>query len=255
METVILTGASRGIGRALARALGMTAELHAVVRDPAALASLGPHQAYSADLASLEDAGRAGRELAARVGHGATLIHCAGCWPSRLEQVEGHERAWLVNCAAPLELQRPLLAGGHLRRVLVIGAGLMIKGRVDAERTPSGADFHWMRTYASTKLAFAVAMREVARAHPELDVAVMHPGVVRTDLPARPGAVGWLLRQVKRKWEAPEVCAARLMRMLARERWSTPGEAQWFFEEEAQPWPEVANEALPAVRRALPQNL
>jgi hypothetical protein len=40
------------------------------------------------------------------------------------------------------------------------------------------------------------------------------------------------------------VCAARLTRILARERWSPPGEARWLIEENEQPWPAVAeNEA------------
>ena len=47
-------------------------------------------------------------------------------------------------------------------------------------------------------LCFALAMRDVAAAHPELDVVVLHPGVVRTDLGARTGPLGWLLSLVKR---------------------------------------------------------
>jgi hypothetical protein len=64
-------------------------------------------------------------------------------------------------------LQAPLVERGLLARILVIGAGLMKLGRFDPERTPSGDDFSWFRTYASTKLAFAAAMRDVARDHPE----------------------------------------------------------------------------------------
>jgi hypothetical protein len=61
--------------------------------------------------------------------------------------------------------------------------------------------------------------------------------------------LGWLLSFVKRRWEAPEVCAARLSRILARERWSPPGEARWLFEEDEQPWPAVAEDE--GTRRAL----
>ena len=38
-------------------------------------------------------------------------------------------------------------------RVVHVGAGLHVKGRVDLDRTPSGADFHPVRTYADTKLS------------------------------------------------------------------------------------------------------
>lgn len=49
--------------------------------------------------------------------------------------------------------------------------------------------------------------------------------------------------------EAPEVGAARLARILAHERWSPPGEARWFMEENEQPWPAVAEDE--ATRRAV----
>jgi len=154
-----------------------------------------------------------------------------------------------VNHLGPLAMQQRLLEAGRLRRILVVGAGLMIKGRFDPARTPTGEDFSGLRTYPTTKLCFAIAMRDVAAGHPELDVLVVHPGVVRTDLGARQGLLGWLLRQVKRGWEDPAVCAARLGRILARERWSPPGEATWQVLEEPQPWPAVAED--PATRRAL----
>jgi hypothetical protein len=45
------------------------------------------------------------------------------------------------------------------------------------------------------------------------------------------------------------VCAARLARILARERWSPAGEARWLVEEEEQPWPAVTQDE--ATRRAV----
>jgi hypothetical protein len=83
------------------------------------------------------------------------------------------------------------------------------------------------------------------------DVAVVHPGVVRTDLGARSGVLGWLVDRAKRKWEAPEPCAARLVRLLERPRWSAPGNAKWFVLEEELPWPAVTDASAPAVRAAL----
>lgn len=248
---VIVTGASRGIGRALALELAPRFRVHAVARDAAALASLGAHRVYPADLAVRADAARVGEELAAAVEAPAVLVHNAGLWPSACELVDGVERAFAVNCIGGLTLQRPLLAQKKLARILVVSAGLLIKGRFDASRTPSGEDFSWFRTYASTKLAFAAAMRDVARAHPEVDVAVVHPGVVRTDLGARRGVVGWLVDRVKSRWEAPDVCARRLAAYLDRERWSPPGDARWFVESEEQPWPEIVAASTPAVRAAL----
>jgi NAD(P)-dependent dehydrogenase (short-subunit alcohol dehydrogenase family) len=254
MTDVIITGASRGIGRALALALAGRAEdrLILVARSGEDLASLAREiQAkrrralvVPGDLASIASARDLGARLSQVVEKGATLVHNAGIWPAARELTgEGLERSFVVNHMGPLAMQRPLIEAGLVRRIMVVGAGLMIKGRFDPARTPRGEDFSSIRTYATTKLCFALAMRDVAEKHPEIDVAVLHPGVVRTDLGARSGPIGWLVALVKRRWEDPEICAERLVRILGRERLSAPGEARWLVEEAETPWPDVAENA------------
>lgn len=261
MADLILTGASRGIGRALACELAKTApekRLLLVARDQVRLESLvseiDPQKqralCVSGDLSSLKEARALGRRLGELCSEGATLVHNAGIWPSRLQRNdEGLESAFVTNHLAPLAMQEALIAARKLSRILVVSAGLISKGRFDAQRTPRGDDFSSFRTYCNTKLCFAVAMRDVAVRHPELDILVLHPGVVRTDLGARSGPVGWLLQLVKRGWESPEICAARLARILAQPRWSKAGEANWRVEETEQPWPAVAD--APELRRAV----
>jgi NAD(P)-dependent dehydrogenase (short-subunit alcohol dehydrogenase family) len=243
---LILTGASRGIGRALLSAVPPSVFVHTLAR--------GSIEARPNTTAHPFDLARDVLLPLPRDLRGATLVHCAGLWPEKRELVDGLERAWVVNCAAPLSLTQALLAEkGYVKRILVIGAGLMIKGQVSA-RTPTGDDFHWMGTYASTKLAFAIAMRDVAAMHPAVEVAVMHPGVVRTDLGDRGGPLGFLVRQLKRLWESPDVTGARLATFLARETWSSPrvpGEARWFFKDRETPWPEVVTRDAAEVRAAL----
>ncbi|MFT3712173.1 MAG: SDR family NAD(P)-dependent oxidoreductase [Archangium sp.] len=241
---LILTGASRGIGAALTSALRQRDDLRLflVARDSSRLEALAAQcrnaKVFSVDLASVQAASELGQRLASEVTNGATLIHNAGLWPSKLElTAEGFERAYAVNHLAPLALQEPLLEAKLLSRVLVVGAGLMVKGRFDAAKTPSGKDFSSFRTYATTKRCFAEATRATAARQPEVDFAVVHPGVVNTELGARTGPLGWLLKLVKRNWESPQLCAARLARLLERSRWSQPGTAAWFFEEAQQPWP------------------
>lgn len=255
---VIITGASRGIGRALALAAPPTERLLLVARDPERLASVvaevaargGQALAVPGDLGSLTEARALGQKLAELAAPGATLVHNAGLWPAALTRTPaGYESAFVVNHLGPLVMQQPLLDAGTLRRILVVSAGLIVKGRFDAARTPAGEDFSALRTYCTTKLCFALAMRDIAAAHPELDVLVLHPGVVRTELGARPGLLGLLLSLVKRGWESPEVCAARLLRVLGRERWSPPGQARWQVEEKEQPWPPAAQDA--ATRQAV----
>lgn len=254
----IVTGASRGIGRSLALALGSRAapedRLFALARSSETLAALAGQISsceavpLAVDLSRVDAARAAGEQLAMKLRDGATLIHNVGVWPTKLELVDGVELGFAVNCLGPLAIQAPLLAAGKLARVLVVSAGLIIKGRFDPDATPTGADFSALRTYCTTKLAGAVAMREAARLHPDVDFAIVHPGVVNTDLGDGSGLLAWLIRQVKRRWESPDTCAARLVGLLARERWQTqPGHAPWFFEAEQQPWPTAVERDAVAV--------
>lgn len=273
----ILTGASRGIGRALAVALARRAapgdRLFLLARDSARLEALAAEvtpilsastgaQARSdaipiaVDLASLGDARAVGEQLAAAVRPGALLVHNAGLWPSRRELLGGVERAFALNCLAGVALQAPLLRAGTLSRVLVVSAGLLVKGRFDPARTPTGEDFSAFRTYCTTKLAGAIAMRDAARREADVEFAVVHPGVVATDLGARRGLLGAILRLVKRRWEAPDVCAERLARFIERPRWvETPGQARWVFEDRPGPWPPEVDRDERAVLDALPRLL
>ncbi|MBL8742754.1 MAG: SDR family NAD(P)-dependent oxidoreductase [Myxococcales bacterium] len=256
MADVIITGASRGIGQALARALaGPGRRLFLSARDGEALASLsreiasqgGEALPFPADLCDRDQADALGRRLGELVEPGATLVHNAGVWPQERRIVKGGlEASFALNHIGGLAVQRPLIASGRIARVMTVSAGLIVKGRFDPARTPTGADFSRWRTYATTKLCFAVAMRDEAARHPEIDFVVLHPGVVRTDLGASDGLLGALLGWIKRRWEAPEVCAARLARVLERQRWSPPGEARWLFEERDMPWPAPADD--PRVR-------
>jgi NAD(P)-dependent dehydrogenase (short-subunit alcohol dehydrogenase family) len=253
MHDVVITGASRGIGRALAVALaGPSRRLVLVARDASRLETLaseirakgGEALVVPGDVGTVSSATALGEALAGLVQPGSTLIHNAGLWPSRRQiTADGLEEAYAVNFVGPTVMQQPLLASGKLARVMVVSAGLAIKGRFDPERTPRGEDFSSFRTYCTTKMCFASAMRDVAAEHPEIDVVVLHPGVVRTDLGARTGILGALLSLVKRRWESPETCAARLVRILERPRWSPPGDARWLVEEAEQPWPDVFEES------------
>lgn len=255
MKDIIVTGASRGIGRALALALAtgasdparliLTARDEAVLDDVAQqIASVGGHaHCVPGDLSIIAGARLLGENLAGVVRSPATLVHNAGVWPARRElTLDRLETAFVVNCVGPLLMQQVLLDRLLLDRVMVISAALIMKGKYSGERTPTGLDFSSWRTYCTTKLAFAVAERDVAEQHPDIDFVVLHPGIVRTDLGARRGVAGILLRLVKRALESPEACANRLRDILFRDCWSPPGDARWLVEDREQPWPSVAED-------------
>ncbi len=96
-----------------------------------------------------------------------------------------------------------------------VSAGIHVKGRVDLAVTPTGAQFSSVRTYADSKLANLLLLPLWARRWAGAGIAVnaVHPGVVRTDLGDRDGALGVLLRLAKRRWMSPAEGAEPVLRL------------------------------------------
>lgn len=249
MRTVVITGATRGIGAALARSLAAPdVRLVLAGRDLAAGERVA-HDAQRAgaearfvvaDLSSVSGA----LALAASLRGEAVdaLVHNAGVWPSRRERdAQGLERAFVVNHLSPAALTEALLrAPTPPGRVVVVTAGLIALARWSPERTPTGDDFHALRTYANTKLWFALYARSIAARVP---VIAVHPGVIRTGLGDRAGLVGALLRAVKRRWKTPEHAAHTLAPHCLRAL--DAGETDRFFHEALPaPWPAPADDPV-----------
>ena len=260
MGDVIITGAGRGIGRAVAVALERRFRQVVVARTAVAAGDVVREaarrgksaQAVVGDLSTVASARALGDRLCSIVRAGATLVHNAGVWPrERLLNADGFESAFAVNVLGALAMQAPLIARGLVKRILVIGSSVMAKGRFDAEQTPSGLDFDGTRTYASSKLALAVAMQDVARAHPTLDIAIVDPGTVRTELGAREGFLGWLTRLMQGKADPPEVAGERIARIIAYDRWSTSSEAVWIDRDAPTQWPVIADKTRSEIQRAV----
>lgn len=212
----IVTGGNRGIGLSICRGLSaLGGEVVLVCRDVAqgegAVASFpgpGGGRVVQGDLGSLDGAKALGEALLALDRPIAALIHNAGIWPTaRILSPEGFEESFVVNHLSPLLLNHLLFdrLATDGARVVQMTAGLYVAGRYDAEKTPTGADFSQLRTYATTKLANLLATLSLAeRWGGRVPIHGVHPGVIRTGLGSMEGPLGWLLALVKRLWKTPE---------------------------------------------------
>ena len=175
MSTVLVTGASRGIGAATSRALSPHHDLVLVGRDTAALQAVADDcrsaRVVTADLTTADGPGLAAAGIDALDG----LIHCAGIAElSRIEDSDADQwrRAYEVNVVAVVELTRVLLpalraAGGHVV-VVNSGAGYLARGG-------------WA-SYAASKFALRAVTDALRDEEPGLRVTSIHPGRVDTDM-------------------------------------------------------------------------
>ena len=192
MTVVVLTGATRGIGRAAATELarqgadlalvGRDAErVEAVAVEAAAAGGGAPVHQHVADLALMSDVHRLADELRARFEHIDVLANNAGAlFASRKETSEGFEQTFALNHLAPFlltNLLRDRLDGG---RVVGTASDAHKSGRLDLDDLQSERSYAAMRVYGTTKLCNILFTRELARRAPELHANCFHPGVVRT---------------------------------------------------------------------------
>lgn len=172
----LITGATRGIGRAVADVLAVDHHLLIGGTDPQrtadVAASYASAEAWPGDLTDAA----ALAEACARIGRLDLLVHSAGIADGgRIEDTstEVWERVFRVNVFAVAELTRLVLprlraAGGQ---VVMINSGAGLKAG------PGGA------TYAASKFALralADALREEERGR--VRVTSIHPGRVDTDM-------------------------------------------------------------------------
>jgi NAD(P)-dependent dehydrogenase (short-subunit alcohol dehydrogenase family) len=196
MNTVVLIGATSGLGRQAAAQLAAGGHrLFLVGRDPARAAALSD-KLPEATVIAADVSVRSGLDVVAKRIAAATeridvLVNNAGVMtPTRQLTEEGIELNLAVHHLAPWSataLLLPLMPpGARVVNVNSEGHRSPMRGgvvRIDPARLEDGpTEFDPFLTYSRTKLANLLFSYELQRRRPDLAVAALHPGVVRTDL-------------------------------------------------------------------------
>jgi NADP-dependent 3-hydroxy acid dehydrogenase YdfG len=175
MPLALITGGSRGLGAAIAHALGPTHQILLGGRDRVALAALAdnlpdaePWQVELTDPAQVAEA-------AGRITHLDVLVHSAGVAElGSIEQspAELWRRTFDVNVFAVAELTRLLLPA--LRRA---------RGHVVLVNSGAGLRAHpgW-GAYAASKHALRAFAESLRAEEPDLRVTSVFPGRIDTDM-------------------------------------------------------------------------
>jgi NAD(P)-dependent dehydrogenase (short-subunit alcohol dehydrogenase family) len=189
---VVLTGATRGIGRAAAIELarhgtdlvlvGRERERVDVVAREARAAGDGVSiETQLADLMLMDDVRALAAELGARHERIDVLANNAGAlFASRRVTSEGLEQTFALNHLAPFlltNLLRERLAGG---RVVTTTSDAHTGAKLDLDDLQSTGSYAAMRVYGTSKLCNILFTRELAARAPELRAKCFHPGTVRT---------------------------------------------------------------------------
>lgn len=189
-ETMIITGASDGIGAAAARALSASGHTVVIVGRSAEKTrrvadSLGAEY-FVADFSKLSEVRRLAAELRERYPRIDVLANNAGgIFGDRTITEDGHELTLQVNHLAPFLLTTLLMDRLVESRARVINTSSVanLSGNIDIADLDLAAQFSAGRAYSNAKLDNILFTRELDRRFGAdgISTAAFHPGVVASN--------------------------------------------------------------------------
>jgi retinol dehydrogenase-12 len=191
-KTVVITGASSGIGKVAARELAAAGAHVIVVARPSPWAEAAHREIAAVGRADLEWADLSSqvqiRELAARLGDRpiSVLINNAGAvFPTRQLSPDGIEATLATNHLGSFlltQLLLPTLKANAPARIVNVASDAHRRGRIDLDDLQAQTRYRSFRVYSNSKLANVLFTAELARrlAGTGVTANCLHPGVVRS---------------------------------------------------------------------------
>ncbi|WP_120494838.1 SDR family NAD(P)-dependent oxidoreductase [Microbacterium phyllosphaerae] len=192
-KTVVLTGASDGIGAASARQLAASGDrlilVGRSVEKTRAVASDTGAEWFTADFARLNDVRELATKIAGAVGDGGIDVlanNAGGIFGDQTPTVDGFEKTLQVNHLAPFLLTNLLLPQLRTGRAAIINTSSVahrLFGRIDIDDLDNRKNFSANRAYGDAKLANVLFTKSLhTRFHGEgLTSVAFHPGTVQTN--------------------------------------------------------------------------
>ena len=202
---MVVTGATRGIGRAAAIALAERgADLALVGRDAARVREVvdeaqtaarrdGAVNGHVADLARMSEVRRLAEELSGAYERIDVLANNAGAkFDSKHTTEDGFEQTFALNHLAAFLLTNLLIERLSAANARVVTTSSDAHHRAELDLDDLMFDrtrFRPWRAYGNSKLCNILFTRELQRRHPELTANCFHPGVIRTGFGKNDGAL------------------------------------------------------------------
>ena len=190
-QTIVITGASDGIGAAAARRLNADGHLVVLVgRSPEKTAAIAKELAAPYHVADFSDLGEV-RGLADQLTEAYPRIdvlanNAGGIMGPRQLTVDGHELTFQVNHLAPFLLTNlllPVLTASGAKVIQTASIAARMFGHVDLDDLDLERGYSPDRAYGNGKLENILFTREPDRRYGDQGVAAaaFHPGVVGTN--------------------------------------------------------------------------